>query len=283
MLTLPATAKLRPEAGKDGQLPHGLRLVDWTQIQAEYQRHRHAAFPDASGFHARSFEQQWLSHFDGRGFTVTPDGATYRWGLELIGVVGMAHVSTFVNRINYQWSADLDEWYVNDSRGLEHGFTLRAPRPEIRLNVRGGLRARTSGTGLEFVDDSGTPRMKYTGLAAWDADGQKLPAQMTVDSGQVVLSVNDHGARYPVTIDPIAQQAYLKASNTGYLNVFGNSVAVSGDTVVVGSQTEASSATGVNGDQSIRNAAFSGAAYVFVRSGATWTQQAYQHDTYRDE
>ncbi len=69
ILTLPATAKLRHEAGKDGQLPQGLRLVDWTQIQAEYQRHRHAAFPDANGLHARSFEQQWLSHFDGRGFT----------------------------------------------------------------------------------------------------------------------------------------------------------------------------------------------------------------------
>lgn len=275
MLTLSATAKLRHEAGKDGQLPQGLRLVDWTQIQAEYQRHRHAAFPDASGFHARSFEQQWLSHFDGRGFTVTPDSATWRWGLELSGVVGKAHVSTLVNRINYQWSTELDEWYVNDTRGLEHGFTLRAPRSEIRLNVRGGLRAQTAGTGLEFVDDSGTPRMIYTGLAAWDADGKKLPALMTVDSGQVVVTVNDRGAHYPVTIDPIAQQAYLKASNTGNYDYFGRSVAISADTVVVGADGESSSATGVNGDQSDNSALSSGAAYVFVRNGSTWTQQAY--------
>ncbi|MEI6784777.1 MAG: FG-GAP repeat protein, partial [Verrucomicrobiota bacterium] len=78
-----------------------------------------------------------------------------------------------------------------------------------------------------------------------------------------------------------SQQAYLKASNTdGGLDqwggdYFGSSVAVSGDTVVVGADGESSSAIGVNGDQSDNSAPSSGAAYVFVRSGTTWTQQAY--------
>ena len=56
---------------------------------------------------------------------------------------------------------------------------------------------------------------------------------------------------------------------------FGQSVAVSGDTVVVGAVYEDSNATGVNGDQSDNSADDSGAAYVFMRSGTTWTQQAY--------
>ncbi|MFN0010962.1 MAG: FG-GAP repeat protein, partial [Phycisphaerales bacterium] len=73
------------------------------------------------------------------------------------------------------------------------------------------------------------------------------------------------------------QQAYLKASNTGGADNFGYSVAVSGDTVVVGANGEDSNATGVNGDQASNSAADSGAAYVFVRpsGGSTWTQQAY--------
>ena len=71
------------------------------------------------------------------------------------------------------------------------------------------------------------------------------------------------------------QQAYLKASNTDAGDDFGDSVAVSGDTVVVGAAGEASNATGINGDQSDNSAGAAGAAYVFVRSGATWTQQAY--------
>ncbi|MCX6928963.1 MAG: choice-of-anchor D domain-containing protein, partial [Verrucomicrobia bacterium] len=72
-----------------------------------------------------------------------------------------------------------------------------------------------------------------------------------------------------------SQQAYLKASNTGAQDYFGSSVAVSGDTVVVGAYGEDSSATGVNGDQSDNTASYTGAAYVFVRSGTTWSEHAY--------
>ncbi len=73
----------------------------------------------------------------------------------------------------------------------------------------------------------------------------------------------------------ITQQAYLKASNTGASDNFGSSVAVSGDTVVVGAYREDSNTTGVNGNQANDGAIDSGAAYVFVRSGGTWSQQAY--------
>ena len=76
--------------------------------------------------------------------------------------------------------------------------------------------------------------------------------------------------------DTIAQQAYLKASDTtGGPDEFGLSVAISGDTLVVGAPYEASAATGVNGDQADNSAADAGAAYVFARSGTVWTQQAY--------
>ena len=72
-----------------------------------------------------------------------------------------------------------------------------------------------------------------------------------------------------------SQQAYLKASNTETFDQFGISVALSGDTAVVGASWEASNATGIDGDQSSNTAPNSGAAYVFVRSGSTWSQQAY--------
>lgn len=71
------------------------------------------------------------------------------------------------------------------------------------------------------------------------------------------------------------RQAYLKASNPGQSDGFGTSVAISGDTIVVGAKAEASSATGVNGNQMDDSASYAGAAYVFVRNGPTWTQQAY--------
>ena len=72
-----------------------------------------------------------------------------------------------------------------------------------------------------------------------------------------------------------SQQAYLKASNTGAGDRFGDSVAIAGDTLVVGATSEASNATGVNGNQSDNSASGSGAAYEFARSGSTWSQQNY--------
>lgn len=71
------------------------------------------------------------------------------------------------------------------------------------------------------------------------------------------------------------QQAYIKASNTSVLYFFGNSVALSGDTLAVGAPNEASNAIGVNGNQADNSANDSGAVYVFARNGVTWTQQAY--------
>jgi cysteine-rich repeat protein len=73
------------------------------------------------------------------------------------------------------------------------------------------------------------------------------------------------------------QQAYLKASNTDAGDAFGLSVALSSDgaTLAVGTLFESSAATGVGGDQADDSAILAGAVYVFARSGAMWSQQAY--------
>ena len=72
-----------------------------------------------------------------------------------------------------------------------------------------------------------------------------------------------------------SQQAYLKASNTEPCDWFGQSVSISGDTIVVGAPCESSNATGVNGNQSDNSALYAGAAYVFTRVASIWSQQAY--------
>jgi hypothetical protein len=74
--------------------------------------------------------------------------------------------------------------------------------------------------------------------------------------------------------DTWSQQAYIKASNTDLYDHFGWNVALSGDgnTLVVGAPLESS---GIDGDQDDNSADQSGAAYVFVRAGEDWSQQAY--------
>jgi len=112
---------------------------------------------------------------------------------------------------------------------------------------------------------------------AGDAAAEAKPAEPTQLSsadwqniaGQ--LSANAHGR----ALDPPSQQAYLKASNPDSIDLFGYAVAIDGDTVVIGAPLEDSMATGVNGNQGDNSLEEPGAAYVFVRSGTTWTQQAY--------
>ena len=76
-----------------------------------------------------------------------------------------------------------------------------------------------------------------------------------------------------------SQQAYIKASNTEANDQFGAAVAISndGNTIVVGTPLEDSSATGINGDELDNSTSNSGAVYVFVRSSTagTWSQQVY--------
>ncbi len=71
------------------------------------------------------------------------------------------------------------------------------------------------------------------------------------------------------------QEAHLKASNAEHNDHFGGSVALSGNTLVVGANAEDSQAMGVDRDESNNDVSNSGAAYVFHREGDTWSQQAY--------
>lgn len=75
-----------------------------------------------------------------------------------------------------------------------------------------------------------------------------------------------------------AQEAYLKGSDTDITDQFGYRVAIDADTIVVSSWLEDSNATGAsNGTTGSSNDTVSGAgaAYVFVRSGVNWSQEAY--------
>ena len=127
-----------------------------------------------------------------------------------------------------------------------------------------------AGAHLTFAE---TKLAAPAGISASDWAGILAAHQAATNNSR--LTNNERARPAAPAADPIAQQAYVKASNTGEGDFFGSSVAVSGDTVVVGAQNEASNATGVDGDQSDNSAFAAGAAYVFVRNGTTWSQQAY--------
>jgi hypothetical protein len=98
-----------------------------------------------------------------------------------------------------------------------------------------------------------------------------------INGDQTDASAGSTGAAYVFTRTGgvWSQQAYIKASNARPGALFGASVALSGDTLVVGSPSESSGSIGINGNQADTSAGLSGAAYVFTRTGGAWSQQAY--------
>jgi len=114
-------------------------------------------------------------------------------------------------------------------------------------------------------------------VGAWGEDGNAAG----IDGDETDDSLLDSGAAYVFGRDgrggPWSQEAYIKASNPGAEDHFGISVSLSADgsTLAVGADTEDSSATGIDGNQLDDFANAAGAVYVFVRSGGTWSQQAY--------
>lgn len=148
----------------------------------------------------------------------------------------------------------------------------------------------------EYLKASNTGGSQQAHLKASNAGMEDLFGHSAAISGDTVVSapledsnatgVNGNGSDNSVTDSGAAyvfvrsgnvwtQQAYLKASNTGMFDHFGWSVAMSGDTVAVGARGEDSAAAGINGNQSDNSAPGSGAVCVFVRSGGTWSQEAY--------
>lgn len=277
-LTLPTLRAEHPA-------PAGLSAGDWSGIRAAHEDWRHRFKKSEDGSHtATNPGQDWSARFDGRGFLVEPAGESWRWGLELrsygvgetrVTLAEKAPVAVADQKLSYRWDGRLEEWFLNDTRGIEQGWTFRdrpagseRDRLTLEIAVRGDLEPQVdaAGLGVSFVDATGIA-LTYDGLKAWDATGRELAVRFTESgAGQIAIEVDERDAVYPVTIDPIAQQARMKADNAGNNDGFGSSVAVSGDTVVVGASLEAGP-----GDV----LANSGAAYVFIRNGNTWTQQGY--------
>lgn len=170
---------------------------------------------------------------------------------------------------------EVHEWYVNSPAGMEQGFTIQRRlcdsahdlRIEMGLGLGDELEPVLVADGSAFVlrRFNGTVLLRYDSLFAFDATGRELPSHMSIDGGRLALHVDGREAEYPIVIDPMlgTGYTYIKASNPDPMDVFGHSLAISGQTMVVGAWREQSEAAWMNGDQSDNSADMAGAAYVF--------------------
>jgi len=220
------------------------------------------------GLRALNPAQRLRVSFSGRGVAVASSGARFSMALSAYGYAGALRPSHAVtprvsaNRVSYDRGA-LSEWYANGPLGLEQGFDVGS-RPgagsgplTFSLAISGNLTARLQGGSL-LLGRRGAS-LRYGGLLATDARGRVLRSWLALAGGRLLIRVDDRGAAYPLRIDPFVQQAELTASNGAREDGFGEAVAISGATIVVG----------------VRNhkvgAVETGAAYVFVEPPSGWS------------
>jgi hypothetical protein len=163
----------------------------------------------------------------------------------------------------------------DSSATMDSGAVYVFTRAGTSWSQQAYVKASNPGANDRFGDD-----------LALSADGATLvvaalledSAATGIDGNQADDSAMDAGAVYVFTRAGTlwTQQAYVKASNTGAGDTFGE-VALSGDgsTLAVGATAEASAATGIGGNQGDNASGVAGAVYVFTRAGTTWTQEAY--------
>jgi hypothetical protein len=125
------------------------------------------------------------------------------------------------------------------------------------------------GTSLSLSGDGNTLAVGATGEDSSTSGINSAPDDLASLSGAVYVFTRS-GSTW-------AQQAYVKASNTDSDDYFGTSLSLSddGNILAVSASTEASNATGIDGNQFDNSEYRSGAAYVFTRNGSTWAQQSY--------
>lgn len=133
---LPASRTMEVESKA---APKGLTPTQWVGIREAHEAWKRRVMPDGKGWKATNAGHGLSASFDRRGFEVKAENGDWRWGLDLTSYgVGDAQesiegrtprVGALEQRLGYEWDENIEEWYINDSRGLEHGYTIRN-RPE---------------------------------------------------------------------------------------------------------------------------------------------------------
>lgn len=264
-------------------LPKSLRAAYIASAQEKASDRYHGAAVAPGLVHAENPAQRFGVALDPSGVSLASDDGAWTFRMEPAALgcegrmteVNAAEPEAEGNRTRYL-RGGLQEWYVNGPLGLEQGFVVASAPPcdgdkIVAIAVETELGARLvdedgdgRGDSIEFAGATGKPTLRYTDLFVRDAEGKALPAWLSMNAGRLDIHFDDAQAAYPVEIDPLVwtQQSKLLASDGAAGDVFGTTIAISGDTALVGAHA----------DDEL--GADSGSAFVFVRSGEVWTEQA---------
>ena len=211
------------------------------------------------------------------GYSVAIDGDTIVVGA-LVGDTttstdsGVAYVFT---RSGTTWSQQATLGASDAANGDQFGISVAVDGDTAVVGAHKDDTGAGADAGSAYVfTRDGSTWSQQAKLEASDADvGDSLGSAVTISGDTAVAGApgdnttagNNAGSAYVFTRSESvwSEQAKLEAPDAAVEDSFGNAVAVDGDTAVIGVHFD-DTADGAN----------AGSAYVFTRSGVTWSQQA---------
>ncbi len=131
----------------------------------------------------------------------------------------------------------LVESFTNESAGLEHQlFVAYSPCARegvfvLAFSLTGDVLAEPLGDarGVLLRDAGGRVRARYGNLAVFDATHRVVPARLDPAPGALRIEIDDRGAVYPLTVDPLLTSAAWTASGGQADARLGFALSVAGD------------------------------------------------------
>ena len=210
--------------------------------------------------------------YDYFGVSVALDGDTAIVGARQDGEEGFLAGAAYVfTRDGTTWTEQAKLTASNASPWAQFGASVAIDGDTAIIGANRGVAddGSTSGSAYVFtrVGTTWTEHARITASDAAPADNFGYSVAMDGDTAIIGAISDDDGApssgsAYVFTNDGATwtEQAKLAATDPFSLDLFGNTVAIDGDTAIIGSYN-------VRDDRS-------GSAYIFTRDGTTWTEQA---------
>ncbi len=219
----------------------------WQTASADLARAEYAVSASSTGLQAPNRAHGFRTYFHPDGIEIVPrtgDAAPrWRWRFTACrfgragALTDLAAATPTADgaRVSYA-RRGLIEWYENKEEGVEQGFTVRE-RPgsagalRIEGEIGGDLRAelRAGEAAVDLLDAVGAVVLRYGGLRVEDATGRELPARLELAGTELAIVVEDGGAEYPLTVDPLMTSPDWIAESNQAGAGFGHSAATAGD------------------------------------------------------
>jgi hypothetical protein len=298
---------LRTEAATAPSVENLKQSGWWTTVQKnireqEYHitRQKCSFLPEIeTAYHAPNRAQNLRTYFTSKGIILTSRMQQKSpWHVRLIPAgIGRGDKITsltedtepIVNgtRIEYH-RGTVTEWYDNRPEGLEQGFQLKEKSEgegglSLLVRTEGNLNPHISHDSrrIDFLADGNVRIMQYGALTAFDAEKKPLKSRFELAGTTIRMVIDDAGAVYPITVDPLITSPAWTAEGNQDGAYFGCSVGTAGDVNGDGYSDIIVGAYGYDNGETNEGMAF---VYTGSASGlsdtAAWTAEGNQDSAY---